>query len=86
MWISLDEYLDSKQKDKIEASLDDHEESSDQKAKKKKKSKKVAKTSIDVEMDFDDMLDDAAEQTRFRRGTTGKDLDRSSELSDSFVQ
>lgn len=41
MWISLDEYLDLKSKDRIEASLDDIEEPSDQKSKKKKKAKKV---------------------------------------------
>ena len=41
MWISLDEHLDLKFKDRIEASLDDIEEPGDQKSKKKKKAKKV---------------------------------------------
>ncbi len=67
--------------------MDYAEDSSDQKAKKKKKAKKVAKASVDVAMDFDEMLDDAAEQTRFRRASKlNKDADRGSELSDSFVQ
>lgn len=81
MWISLDEYLDLKSKDRIEASLDDIEEPSDQKSKKKKKAKKVQKAVVEVA--FEDEIDDAAEQTRFRRGTT-KDLDRS-QNDDSFV-
>lgn len=30
------------------------------------------------------MMDDAVEQTRFRRGTTGTDLDRSNELIENL--
>jgi hypothetical protein len=82
MWLSLDEYLDLKSKDRIDASLDDIEEPSDQKSKKKKKAKKVQKAVVEVA--FEDEIDDAAEQTRFRRGST-KDLDKS-QNDDSFVQ